>query len=105
MSRDPQDRCTAAAGGDLQDGEAGCDCQEARLQVSAGDGPAGCARAVLEVAERVQNDAVARGLDFRTLDLELGPKPGTAQRCRIRLACCKAPAGLCAMQSSDRERP
>ena len=49
------------------------------LQVSAGHGPAECAWAVLKVAERMQNDAAAAGIEIRTLDVEPGPKPGTAQ--------------------------
>jgi len=49
------------------------------LQVSAGHGPAECAWAVLKVAKRMQNDAAAAGLEIRTLDVEPGPKPGTAQ--------------------------
>jgi len=49
------------------------------LQVSAGHGPAECAWAALKVAERMQNDAAATGIEIRTLDVEPGPKPGTAQ--------------------------
>jgi putative peptide chain release factor H len=59
---------------------------EAWLQVSAGHGPAECAWAVLKVVARIQNDAAAGGFDARTLNVEPGPAPGTAQSVLLALA-------------------
>jgi peptide chain release factor len=52
---------------------------EAWLQVTAGQGPAECAWAVVRVVEKIQAEAEAAGLEVRTLDVAPGPKPGTAQ--------------------------
>ena len=59
--------------------------QEAWLQVSAGQGPAECAWAVLRVMERIQNEAAAAGLEISILDVEPGPEPGTAQSILLSL--------------------
>lgn len=53
--------------------------QEVWLQVSAGHGSAECAWAVMRVVEKIQHNATAAGIEITTLDVEPGPKPGTAQ--------------------------
>ena len=48
------------------------------LQICAGHGPAECAWAVVKVLEQMQTEALAAGLELKTLEIEPGPKPGTA---------------------------
>lgn len=56
------------------------------LQVTAGQGPAECAWAVIQVILKIQEEAEAAGLSFTTLDLEPGPQPATAESALVRLA-------------------
>jgi peptide chain release factor len=48
------------------------------LQISAGQGPAECARAVVKVAEAIRDEAVESGVSAGTLEVEPGPEAGTA---------------------------
>jgi len=52
---------------------------DAWLQVTAGQGPAECAWAVVRVVEKMCAEAAAAGLEIRTLEVVPGPEPGTAQ--------------------------
>lgn len=52
---------------------------EAWLQISAGDGPAECAWAVLRVVEKLKEESQAAGIEARVLEAEPGPRPATAQ--------------------------
>jgi peptide chain release factor len=58
---------------------------EAWFQVSAGHGPAECAWAVLQATEKIIAEARESGIDVRTLAVEPGPKPGTAQSALLAL--------------------
>ena len=60
--------------------------QEVWLQVTAGQGPSECAWAVLRVLEHIQRDAKASSLEFRTIEIEPGPEPGTAQSALISIS-------------------
>lgn len=51
------------------------------LQVSAGQGPAECAWAVVKTLETMQAEAQAAGLQWILVELEAGPQPGTASWC------------------------
>ena len=53
--------------------------QEVWLQVTAGRGPSECAWAVVKVLEQIHQDAQSASLEFRTIEIEPGPEPGTAQ--------------------------
>lgn len=48
------------------------------VQISAGQGPAECALAVVKVMEAMLADAGAAGLEARAVEIEPGPEPGTA---------------------------
>ena len=58
---------------------------EAWLQISAGDGPAECAWAVLRVVEKLKEESQAAGIEARVLEVEPGPRPATAQSALIGL--------------------
>jgi peptide chain release factor len=58
---------------------------EAWLQVSAGQGPAECAWAVVRTAERIQREALAASLEFRTVEMTPGAEPGTAESALISI--------------------
>jgi peptide chain release factor len=53
--------------------------QEVWLQVTAGQGPSECAWAVVRVLEQIQQEAKSASLEFKTIEIEPGPEPGTAQ--------------------------
>ena len=53
--------------------------QERWLQITAGKGPAECAWALVQVIERLTQEATTAGLETKTLELEPGPASGTAQ--------------------------
>src|SRR5258708_38389076 len=53
--------------------------REIWLQLTAGQGPVECAWAVVKVLEQMQREAIAASLEFRTIEIEPGPEPGTAQ--------------------------
>lgn len=55
------------------------------LQISAGQGPIECARAVVKTIEEVQREASSASLGFRTIEIEPGPKEGTAQSALISI--------------------
>ncbi len=55
------------------------------LQVSAGQGPAECAWAVVKTVEEMEREAAPLALEFRAA-LEPGPRPGTAQSALVSLA-------------------
>lgn len=58
---------------------------EAWLQITAGDGPAECAWAVLRVVEKLKEESQAAGIEARVLEIEPGPRPATAQSALIGL--------------------
>lgn len=55
------------------------------LQVSAGQGPAECAWAVVKTLETMQAEAQAAGLQWNLVELEAGPQPGTASSALVAL--------------------
>ena len=59
---------------------------EVWLQVTAGSGPIECAWAVAKVLEKIQAEAVAAGLDFRTVEIEAGPEGPTINSALIAIA-------------------
>jgi peptide chain release factor len=67
------------------------------LQISAGHGPAECAWAVVKVLEQMQGEAPAHGLELKTIEVEPGPKPGTAQSALVSIS---GAAGVEAFASS-----
>jgi peptide chain release factor len=60
--------------------------REKWLQVTAGQGPAECAWAVLKVVEEILREATAMKLNARTLSMEVGPESGTASSVLISLS-------------------
>lgn len=60
--------------------------RELWLQVTAGQGPAECAWAVVRVLEQLQREALAAGFAFRTVEIEPGPEPGTAHSVLVSIA-------------------
>lgn len=48
------------------------------MHVTAGKGPEECAWAVIEIVERILAEAKAEGLDARAIEMEAGPRAGTA---------------------------
>lgn len=56
------------------------------LQISAGHGPAECAWAVVKVLEQMQTEALAAALELKTLEIEPGPQPGTAQSALVSVS-------------------
>jgi peptide chain release factor len=55
-------------------------------QVTAGTGPVECAWAVVKVLGQIQREATAASLQFRTIEIEPGPEPGTAQSALIAIS-------------------
>lgn len=60
--------------------------RELWLQVTAGQGPAECAWAVVRILEQLQREALAASLEFRTVEIEPGPEPGTVQSALISVS-------------------
>ena len=60
--------------------------QEIWMQVTAGQGPAECARVVVKVLGKIQQEAVLSSLEFRTIEIDPGPEPGTAQSALVSIA-------------------
>ncbi|MEO8132273.1 MAG: peptide chain release factor H [Bryobacteraceae bacterium] len=60
--------------------------QEVWLQVTAGQGPSECAWAVLRVLEQIHQAAKASSVQCRTIEIEPGPEPGTAQSALVSLS-------------------
>jgi len=56
------------------------------LQVTAGQGPSECAWAVVKVLEQIQQEAKSASLEFKTIEIEPGPEPGTAQSALVSIA-------------------
>ena len=56
------------------------------LQVTAGQGPSECAWAVVKVLEQIQREAKSASLEFKTIEIEPGPEPGTAQSALVSIA-------------------
>src|SRR5437773_2146352 len=59
---------------------------EVWLQITAGQGPAECAWAVVKVLEQIQKEAFAASLEFKTVEIEPGPEPGTAQSALVSIS-------------------
>ena len=60
--------------------------QEVWLQVTAGQGPSECAWAVVKILEQIQQEAKSASLEFKTIEIEPGPEPGTAQSALISIS-------------------
>jgi peptide chain release factor len=67
---------------------------EVWFQITAGHGPAECAWAVVKVLGQIQHDAISASLQFRTIEIEPGPEPGTAQSALIVLSDSTRPGGM-----------
>ncbi|HYL75362.1 MAG TPA: peptide chain release factor H [Bryobacteraceae bacterium] len=60
--------------------------REVWLQITAGQGPSECAWAVVRVLEQIRQEALAATLEFKTIEIEPGPQPGTAQSALISIS-------------------
>ena len=60
--------------------------QQLWLQITAGKGPPECAWAVVKVLEKIQQEAKSASVEFRTIGIEPGPEPGTAQSTLISIS-------------------
>ena len=60
--------------------------EELWLHITAGQGPAECAWAVVKVLEQVQREAGAASLQFRSVEIESGIEPGTANSALISIS-------------------
>ncbi len=56
------------------------------LQVTAGQGPSECAWVVVKVLEQIQQEAVSASLEFRAIEIEPGPEPGTVQSALVSIS-------------------
>lgn len=56
------------------------------LQISAGQGPAECAWAVVRTIEVIEAEARSAACAFKTVQIEPGPEPGTAQSALVSIA-------------------
>jgi peptide chain release factor len=61
------------------------DKHEVWLQVSAGQGPAECAWAVVRTVEEIQREAAAASLEFRAVEMTPGSEAGTAESALISI--------------------
>ena len=59
--------------------------EERWLQVTAGKGPVECAWAVVQVVEEIHKEAQAAGVISRTVEIQAGPEPGTADSALIAI--------------------
>jgi peptide chain release factor len=59
--------------------------EEVWLQVTAGQGPLECAWAVVKVLDQIQHEAKVASLECKTIEIEPGPEPGTAQSALISI--------------------
>jgi peptide chain release factor len=57
--------------------------RELWLQITAGQGPAECAWAVVKVLEQIQKEALTVSIEFKTVEIEPGPEAGTAHSALI----------------------
>lgn len=60
--------------------------KELWLQVSAGQGPVECSWAVVKVMEQIQSEASAASLDFKMIEVEPGPVPGTVHSALVSIS-------------------
>ena len=60
--------------------------RELWLHITAGQGPAECAWAVVKVLEQTQKEALALSIEFKTVEIEPGPEPGTAHSALISIS-------------------
>jgi len=60
--------------------------REVWLQVTAGHGPSECAWAMVKVLEQIQQEAISASLEFRTIEIEPGAQPGTAQSALVSIS-------------------
>ena len=60
--------------------------REVWLQVTAGQGPLECAWAVVKVLNQIRREAQSAALEFRMIEIEEGPEPGTAQSALISIS-------------------
>jgi peptide chain release factor len=60
--------------------------RELWLQITAGQGPVECAWAVVKVLEEIQREASAASIVWKTLEIEPGPEPGTANSALISIS-------------------
>jgi len=60
--------------------------RELWFQVTAGKGPAECGWAVVKVLENMQREALSASLEFQTVEIESGPKPGTIQSALVSIS-------------------
>src|ERR1700756_4247115 len=57
--------------------------RELWLHITAGQGPAECAWAVVKVLEQIQEEASALSIEFKTVEMIPGSEPGTAHSALI----------------------
>ncbi|MBI2684788.1 MAG: peptide chain release factor H [Acidobacteria bacterium] len=67
---------------------------EVWLQITAGQGPAECAWAVIKTLEEIQREALAASLDCRAIEIEAGPQPSTAHSVLLSITGDAAVAGF-----------
>lgn len=60
--------------------------RELWLQVTAGQGPPECGWAVVKVLEQIQHEAMPGSLESRTIEIEPGAQPGTAQSALVSIS-------------------
>jgi peptide chain release factor len=60
--------------------------RELWLHITAGQGPAECAWAVVKVLEQIKEEAWNASLQFKAVEIEPGPEPGTAQSALISMS-------------------
>jgi peptide chain release factor len=60
--------------------------RELWMHITAGQGPAECAWAVVKVLEQIQKEALAASLEFRTVEIEPGPERGTAYSALVSIS-------------------
>lgn len=56
------------------------------MQITAGVGPVECAWAVVQILRTIEEHACQAGLELKTIEIEPGPRPGTAQSTLISIA-------------------
>jgi peptide chain release factor len=60
--------------------------RELWLHITAGQGPAECAWAVVKVLEQIQKEALAVSIEFKAVVIESGSEPGTAHSALISIS-------------------
>ena len=69
------------------------------FHITAGQGPAECALAVVKVLEQIEREAAAASLEFRTVEIGAGSEPGTANSALISISSGTSPSDAAALQS------